>query len=111
MRIPKRSISHQYMITIAGFLCFFLVLAALCPLTATASETEQKTVRVGYYVNECFQEGTSDEDVKSGFGYEYLRKVACYTGWKYEYVYGEWVELYDRFLAGEIDMMAGVSKL
>lgn len=62
-------------------------------------------------MNQYFQEGSSDEDVKRGYGYEYLRKVACYSGWRYEYVYGKWAELYERFLAGEIDIMAGVSKL
>ena len=46
----------------------------------------QPTVRVGYYRNDHFQKGSSDADVKSG--YEYLRKVACYSGWKYEYIYG-----------------------
>ena len=95
----------------AGFLCLCFILVSFWPMTAMAAEAEQKTVRVGYYVNECFQEGTSDEDVKRGYGYEYLRKVACYTGWKYEYVYGNWTDLYEQFLAGEIDIMAGVSKL
>lgn len=107
----KRHISQSKNKITAGLLCFFLVLVSLCPLTAMAAESEQKTVRVGYYVNKSFQEGTSDEDVKSGYGYEYLRKVACYTGWKYEYVYGKWAELYEQFLAGDIDIMAGVSKL
>lgn len=74
---------------IAGLFCFFLILVSFCPITAMAAEAEQKTVRVGYYVNDFFQEGASEDDVKSGYGYEYLRKVAYYSGWKYEYVYGK----------------------
>lgn len=30
-----------------------------------------------------------DRSPKSGYSYEYLQKLASYTGWKYEYVYGE----------------------
>ena len=111
MCICKRHIAQLISRMIAGLLCFFLILASFCPITAMAAEAEHKTVRVGYYVNDHFQEGTSDDDVKSGYGYEYLRKVAYYSGWKYEYVYGKWADLYEQFLAGEIDIMAGVSKL
>lgn len=111
MCTDNRHITQLMKKAAAGLLCFLLILASLFPIPAMAAETEQKTVRVGYYVNGSFQEGASDEDVKSGYGYEYLRKVACYSGWKYEYVYGKWAELYEQFLAGEIDIMAGISKL
>ena len=111
MHICKRHIAQLINRIIAGLLCFFLIPMSFSPISAKAAETEQKTVRVGYYVNDHFQEGTSDDDVKSGYGYEYLRKVAYYSGWKYEYVYGEWADLYEQFLAGEIDIMAGVSQL
>ena len=33
----------------AGVFCLALSLTAVCPLTAFAAETEQKTVRVGFY--------------------------------------------------------------
>ncbi|MDD6036005.1 MAG: transporter substrate-binding domain-containing protein, partial [Lachnospiraceae bacterium] len=111
MVIWKQHIAQSINKTIAGLLCVFLIFVSFCPATVIAAETKQTTVRVGYYVNEHFQEGTSDADVKSGYGYEYLRKVAYYSGWKYEYVYGNWADLYEQFLAGKIDIMAGVSKL
>lgn len=107
----KREISQPMSKMTAGLLGFLLVLALFSQMTAMAAQPEQQRVRVGYYVNQSFQEGASEEAVKSGYGYEYPRKVACYSGWKYEYVYGKWAELYERFLAGEIDIMAGVSKL
>lgn len=50
-----------------------------------------------------------DRSPKSGYSYEYLQKLASYTGWKYEYVYGEWDELFERLKDGEIDLMAGVA--
>ena len=69
-----------------------------------------KNVRVGYYESSQFQEGADDGEIKSGFGYEYLQKIAYYAGWHYTYVYGEWEELYQKLLNGEIDMMAAISR-
>ena len=56
-----------------------------------------------------FQEGADDSAAKSGYSYEYIQKVASYTGWRYQYVYGEWEDLYEKLKTGEIDLMAGIS--
>ncbi|MDO4516194.1 MAG: transporter substrate-binding domain-containing protein [Bacillota bacterium] len=93
----------------AGHLCFFLVLVSLCPLTAMAAETEQKTVRVGWYQSDMFQEGISDDQIKRGYCYDYLQKVSDYTNWEYEYVYGNWTDLFRMLQRGEIDCLGGVS--
>lgn len=97
----------------------FLLLAVLFMLPAAARTVQaasasgdadsQQIVRVGYYTSHRFQEGTKDGEPKSGYGYEYLQKVASYTGWKYEYVYGSWADLYQQLLDGDIDLMAGIS--
>ena len=71
--------------------------------------SETKIVRVGYYQAHDFQEGTEDSAYKSGYGYEYLQRIASYTGWKYEYIYGTWQELYAKLVVGEIDLMAGIA--
>lgn len=68
-----------------------------------------KTVRVGYYENEVFQEGAREGLVKTGYAYEYYRKLSEYTGWDYQYVYGEFGELYQMLLDGEIDLLAGLA--
>ena len=88
----------------------FLCLGILYLFTTNISAQEQeKTVRVGYYFSHNFQEGIDDTSPKSGYSYEYLQKLASYTGWKYEYVYGEWDELFEKLTNGEIDMMAGIA--
>lgn len=69
---------------------------------------EREIVKVGYYENEAFQEGASENAVKSGYGYEYLQKLASITGWQYEYIYGSWSEIYDSFINGEIDLLGGL---
>ena len=68
-----------------------------------------KVVRVGYFSDGNFMIGASDTAVKSGYGYEYLQAVSNYTGWRYEYVYGSWSELYKKLLSGDIDIMTDVS--
>ncbi|MDO4178916.1 MAG: transporter substrate-binding domain-containing protein [Phascolarctobacterium sp.] len=47
---------------------------------------------------------------KKGYAYEYYQNLSYYTGWKYEYVYGKYGDLYNKLLAGEIDFLAGLAK-
>lgn len=74
------------------------------------AETVPAKVKVGYYENEIFQEGADAGAVRKGYAYEYYRKLSNYTGWQYEYVYGEYAELYQMFINGEIDLLAGLAK-
>ena len=100
----KRRILRRF---IAVFCVLFL--AAACMQTASFAQTSAHLVRVGYYENELFQEGAEDGAVKTGYAYEYYRKMSEYTGWKYEYVYGSFGELYQSLLDGEIDLLAGLA--
>ena len=88
------------------FLSVFLF--AVFKFNVSAEEIDEKIVKVGYYENENFQEGASEGAVKSGYSYEYLQKIATYNGWRYEYVYGSWTEIYDAFIKGDIDLLAGL---
>lgn len=87
----------------------FGVLFAQVP-QALAADNQLQTIRLGYYESRGFQNGSSHEQAKSGYGYEYLQRVASYSGWQYEYVYGDWEVLYGKLCKGEIDLLAGVSK-
>ena len=83
---------------------------AVAEAEATSQGAQLETqVRVGYYEAVGFQEGAEDGALKSGYGYEYLQKIAAYAGWSYEYVYGTWAELYEQLAAGKIDLMAAIS--
>lgn len=86
----------------------FIILFANLKSNAFAEETTDKVVKVGYYENINFQEGAAEGAVKSGYAYEYYQKIATYTGWRYEYVYGSWTDIYDAFVNGEIDLLAGL---
>ena len=99
---------HHVLTSIIVFFCLLLLAISLLPVTAFAGESPE-TVRVGYYENEVFQEGAEEGAVKTGYAYEYYRKLSEYTGWKYEYVYGEFGDLYQMLLDGEIDLLAGLA--
>ena len=62
-------------------LCLVLLVCVLLSNLAFADD-DYKTVRVGYYENEVFQEGASEGAVKTGYAYEYYRKLSEYTGWE-----------------------------
>lgn len=91
------------------FLGIFLYLGIMLFFPVNLHAKDQKTVRVGYYFSHNFQDGTDDGAPKSGYSYEYLQKLASYTGWKYEYVYGAWSDLFQDLIDGKIDLMAGIA--
>lgn len=94
------------------FFVSILVLDAILGVSnafAAVSGDNSKVVTVGYFASKNFQEGSSDSVVKSGYGYEYLQRVSDYTGWEYKYVYGDWAHIYDMFLRGEVDVVAGLA--
>jgi len=76
---------------------FLLVIEGFC-------EDSLKNVRVGYFEKENYQEGSEGTSLY-GYAYEYYQRVAQYTGWRYEYVFGSREEIYQKFLRGEVDLM------
>ena len=92
-----------------GALILFAIFTAGTAFTVKAQDKPAEIVRVGYYENEVFQEGAGEGAVKNGYAYEYYRKLSEYTGWKYEYIYGSYAELYQMLLDGEIDLLAGLA--
>ena len=93
---------------IVPFLAAFLMLL-LAPAQQTYAESAAP-IRVGYYDNGTFQEGAERGAIRRGYAYEYYRKIAEYTGWRYEYVYGGFAGLYQMLINGQIDLLAGLAK-
>ena len=100
--------------------CILLCMILFCvltPLNASAEESVSTTtdndqskpnvIRVGWY--EDSYHITNKNGDRSGYGYEYEQVVSAYTGWNYEYINGDWSELVEKLLNGEIDMMSGIS--
>jgi signal transduction histidine kinase len=95
--------------TTIGIIMGFAILILQSPVFVSANSPVHKTIRVGYYENEIFQEGAGAGQVKSGYAYEFYMKLSEYTGWRYEYVYGSYNDLYKKLVAGDIDVLAGIA--
>ena len=109
MTVGRKATWTFFMLEVLFALLGAVALVATSPDAAWADENDSKTVRVGYYENEVFQEGARDDAVKAGYAYEYYRKLAEYTGWEYEYVYDDFSTLYQKLLDGDIDLLAGLA--
>ena len=109
----KRYFGIQHRRIVSLFIIVLLVFGVFrMPEVYAQTENDsgnEKIVRVGWYQSDMFQEGTGDDQIKSGYCYDYLQKVADYTSWEYEYVYGSWTELFRMLQRGEIDCLGGVS--
>ena len=84
-----------------------MIISMITPLKPLAETQEKKVVRVGWHDPPYFI--TDDNGRYSDYSYEYQRKVAAYTGWEYEYVYGTWTDLFEMLKNGEIDLLSDVS--
>ena len=94
---------------ICGILLLAICILSVIQFPVNVSAAETQKVRVGYYERKGFQEGMSDDTRKSGYAYEYLQRLSDYTGWEYEYVYGNLSDLKEKFQNNEIDIIAGFS--
>ena len=90
----------------AALLCMVFVMLCLLPAVSPA-ESGVKTVRVGWFDTPFNRKDSSGR--RTGYSYEYQRKIAAYTGWKYQYVEGTWSELIQMLQEGRIDLMSDVS--
>lgn len=100
----NRSWIHSIRRFSALVLCVLFATILFLPISTVA---ESKKVRVGwheppYFIKDQFGRST-------GYSYEFQRKVAAYTGWQYEYVYGTFSELLQMLKDGEIDILSDVS--
>ncbi len=111
MRTTTERIQKKRILSVLGaaIICLLAGLWVVQPSCADAAQTDEETVLVGYYENEVFQEGAKAGEAKKGYAYEYYLKLSEYTGWKYEYVYGDFSELYQMLLDGKIDLLAGLA--
>jgi len=103
----KRGKASSRIVRITGFLLCLVTALSLILSVPAAAETQQKVIRVGWYETPFNRKDAFGR--RTGYAYEYQRKIAAYTGWKYEYVEGNWPELMQMLKNGQIDLMSDVS--
>ena len=90
------------------FILCSCILFSICPVYAFAAENQkERVVRIG--VPDDTYDKINENGKRSGYGYEYLQKIAGYTGWKYEYVDCTWENCFDKLKNDELDMIEGIS--
>ncbi|MDO4489190.1 MAG: transporter substrate-binding domain-containing protein [Eubacteriales bacterium] len=94
---------------LAGLLFFTMVLLLFSSISAFAESGSHKTVKIGYYEDHNFQIGAEENLVKSGYSFEYLQRLQMYADWDYEYVYGDFGEMYDALINGDVDILTGLA--
>ena len=71
------------------------------------AETNDK-IKVGYSIVSGFTE--VKDGIYSGFSFEYLREIAKYTGWEYEFIEMSLNDVITKLRDGEIDIAGGMLK-
>lgn len=90
----------------------FLFLFVLSFFPYSRSDAQERRIKVGFVNSSGMISSVSvnsDSEYKTGYGYDYLQDIASYTGWSYQYIYGEWNELFELLNEGEIDILCGIS--
>ncbi len=90
-----------------------LLLYSSC-LTAPAAEPageQPEVLRVGFFAFSGYHIIENDGR-RSGYGYEFLQRLAIHGGWSYEYVGydGSYAEALDMLRSGEVDIVTSVSR-
>lgn len=83
MTESMRKLSTKALIRVVAIL-LLMAFAACFSMPLKVHADEAKKVRVGWHEQPHFIKDQYGR--KSGYSYEYLRKIAAYTGWEYEYV-------------------------
>ena len=76
--------------------------------TETLYAKESNIIKVGYPIVSGFTE--KNDGIYSGYAYDYLREIAIYTGWEYEFVEMDLATAMAALRNGEIDIAAGMLK-
>lgn len=93
------------------FLTAFMAVCMMCGIfgVTQVSAREKRIVRIGYIDYAGFIAETEDGSY-TGYGVEYLNKIAKYTGWEYEYVHDTWENHLQSLKNGDIDFLCHAQK-
>ena len=97
---------------LVSLLISICILINTCGVFVYSEENSESpvVVRVGYSEALGLMNGASPDAVKSGYVYDVLQEISKRTGWKYEYVYGDFSSLIEMLENGEIDILPDVTK-
>ncbi len=85
--------------------------ACFSAYAAEASESDNEVLKVGFFAFSGYHI-IGEDGRRSGYGYEFLQRLAIHGGWSYEYVGydGSYADSLDMLRNGEVDIVTSVSK-
>lgn len=95
-------------------LCLALAITLIMPcfsIFSVSAQEQTETLRVGFFAFSGYHI-IEENGRRSGYGYEFLQRLAIHGGWSYEYVGydSSYAEALDMLKNGEIDIVTSVSK-
>ncbi len=95
----------------ACFVLLVLFIFTLSCLPAWSRTASSQTLRVGFFPFPGYQ-SVDKTGRRSGYGYEFLQRLAVHAGWNYEYVGcdASFAETLDMLRKGEVDIVTSISK-
>ena len=94
-----------------AFVLLYLICIEAVSVYGAEEIPQERFIRVGFFEFPGYHEQTED-NIRSGFGYDVLRELQPYTNWRYEYVgYDEgWSHMLDMLENEEIDLLSSAVK-
>ena len=98
---------YRLILGICASLVMFGTIANATEIESADDNKSNNTVRVGYYQQDGYFEKQENGELY-GFGAEYLKTVATYTNWEYEFLEGTREECVEWLESGVIDLLSPV---
>ena len=93
-----------------NYFCKILITLLLLTLLPLVAQAAGKTVRVGWYLVPGLHNYDPLHKKYSGYDYDYLKAVAQYTDWQYEFVVESFADCIADLKTGQLDLIGGVAK-
>jgi len=87
-----------------------IVIALVGYFSLIPMPVQARTVRVGWYLLEGMQEYDTATGLYGGYNFAYLRTIAQYTDWDYEFVILPFNECMKQLAEGELDIVGNLTK-
>ncbi len=108
-RLTMRKNHMKRLKTVCAVLFALLTLSAAFPSGSSVSAENAspgvETVRLGYFNFQNYMLGAEKGAAKSGYVYDLLCDIAAINNWKYDFIYGDFNDLYAMLLDGQIDIL------
>jgi len=94
-----------------AYITSLFLFISMIPAAFALEKSVHRTIRVGFFAFDGYHEIAADGK-RSGYGYDFLQKLAQYTGWTYEYIgYDKsWQEMQQMLSEGKIDILTSAQK-